>query len=103
MAVQLLNPAVMDIRWHVKYLRLHRPSAAAHFARIIDDDLATLAQNPNFGTRLDGLPERLAGIRQWPMSHFINYIIYYRPIESGIEVIRVIHGARDVRRILRKS
>ena len=26
-----------------------------------------------------------------------NYNIYYRPIADGIEVIRVLHGARDVR------
>ena len=26
-----------------------------------------------------------------------NYVVYYRPAKNGIEVARVIHGARDVR------
>jgi len=25
-----------------------------------------------------------------------NYVIFYRPIEDGIVVIRVLHGARDL-------
>ena len=25
-----------------------------------------------------------------------NYAIFYRPLEDGIEVIRIIHGARDL-------
>jgi toxin ParE1/3/4 len=25
-----------------------------------------------------------------------NYIIFYRPIDDGIEVVRILHGARDL-------
>ena len=32
-----------------------------------------------------------------------RYVIYYRPIEGGIEVIRVLHSARDVRRHIPSS
>jgi hypothetical protein len=28
-----------------------------------------------------------------------NYVIFFRPIDSGIEVARVIHGSRDKRNI----
>ena len=27
---------------------------------------------------------------------FENYLIFYRPRENGIELIRVLHGARDL-------
>ena len=29
-----------------------------------------------------------------------NYVIYYRPIEGGIIVVRVLHGAQDHERLL---
>lgn len=28
-----------------------------------------------------------------------NYLIFYRPIEEGIEIVRILHGAQDITRI----
>lgn len=42
-------------------------------------------------------PELLPDVRSLP---FRNYIIFYIPIESGIEVFRVIHGARDIPQVI---
>jgi toxin ParE1/3/4 len=25
-----------------------------------------------------------------------NYLIFYRPLADGIEIVRVLHGARDI-------
>ncbi len=36
------------------------------------------------------------GIRRWRVNDFENFLIFYRPIDDGIEVIRVLHGARDI-------
>lgn len=30
---------------------------------------------------------------------FKNYVIFYQPATDGIEVLRVLHGARDVHRV----
>jgi toxin ParE1/3/4 len=35
------------------------------------------------------------------LRHFMNYLIFYRPIGGGIDVLRVLHGARDIDRIFR--
>lgn len=32
-------------------------------------------------------------LRSFPLG---NYLIFYRPIEDGIAVVRVLHGARDI-------
>lgn len=42
----------------------------------------------------------LVGIRTWAVDGFPNHVAFYRTIEGGIEVIRVLHGARDIDRIL---
>ena len=39
----------------------------------------------------------------WPVASFEDYLIFYRPTKRGIDVVRVLHGARDLRRILRRE
>jgi toxin ParE1/3/4 len=38
-------------------------------------------------------PEILEGLRSFPVE---NYILFYRPEPGGIELTRVLHGARDL-------
>jgi toxin ParE1/3/4 len=38
-----------------------------------------------------------AGIRSFPVR---DYVIVYRPILDGVELVRVMHGARDLPRVL---
>jgi len=39
---------------------------------------------------------RLHGMRRLPVNEFEKYLIFYLPHEHGIEVIRILHGARDI-------
>jgi toxin ParE1/3/4 len=38
----------------------------------------------------------LLGVRMWRVTGFPNHLIFYRPIERGIEVVRVLHARRDI-------
>ena len=38
-----------------------------------------------------------AGIRSFPVRDFV---LVYRPISGGVELVRVVHGARDLERVL---
>ena len=40
--------------------------------------------------------ELLPYLRSFPVE---NYLIFYRPIEEGIEVLRVVSGYRDLKRL----
>ena len=31
----------------------------------------------------------------WRITGFDNYLIFYRPVEGGVEIIRVLHAKRD--------
>ena len=42
---------------------------------------------------------KLVGMRMWPITRFPKYLIFYLPTKRGIRVIRVILGARDMRRV----
>jgi toxin ParE1/3/4 len=35
----------------------------------------------------------------WPIGGFEKYLIFYLPLPDGIDVIRVVHGARDIERL----
>jgi toxin ParE1/3/4 len=38
----------------------------------------------------------LAGPREFPVRQFPSHIVFYLPVTDGIEVVRVLHAARDV-------
>jgi toxin ParE1/3/4 len=65
------------------------PQADAFVDRF-DAEFLLLAQQPGIGRKRD---ELLAGLRSFP---FERYMIFYFAIPDGIEVVRVLHSARDV-------
>ena len=56
----------------------------------LDEKLKLIATQPLMG-RARG--ELAAGTRSFP---FGRYIIFYAPVDGGIDVVRVLHSARDV-------
>lgn len=59
-----------------------------------------IAQMPGLGESRDSADVRLTGLRVWRIEGFERHLIFYRPGPNGIEIVRVLHGARDVDRIL---
>ena len=65
------------------------PEAADRFIdRVMAID-RTLARFPEMGRSRD---EIRAGIRSMAVG---SYVIYHRQIRKGIEILRLVHGARD--------
>lgn len=52
-----------------------------------------LAQTPAMGRKRDNLAK---GLRSFPLD---KYIIFYRIVKDDIEIVRVLHGARDIESI----
>jgi toxin ParE1/3/4 len=59
-----------------------------------------LAGMPGMGTRYEPDEPLYADLRYFPISRFRMYLVFYRPIPGGIEVLHVLHGARDIHSIL---
>ena len=51
---------------------------------------------PSIGRVYDVDHPLLGDIRSVPVSRFARYLVFYRVAEGGVEVLRVIHGARDI-------
>jgi toxin ParE1/3/4 len=39
-------------------------------------------------------------IRQWRIKNFKDYLIFYKVLEDRVEVLRVLHGMRDLEDLL---
>jgi len=48
-----------------------------------------LAQQSGFGRRREALVE---GLRSFPVG---RYVIFYLAVPGGVQIVRVLHGARD--------
>ncbi|MFB2837971.1 type II toxin-antitoxin system RelE/ParE family toxin [Floridanema evergladense] len=63
--------------------------ADKQIAQILDR-FPMLSQFPNMGKQRDDL---MAGLRSFPVK---PYIIFYNKIAAGIEIVRILHQARDI-------
>ena len=55
-----------------------------------------LLSMPEIGATRDLGLNRLDGLRMWPIPDFPNHLIFYRPTDAGVEIVRVLHAARDI-------
>lgn len=73
-----------------EYIAAHNLPAADSLIDRFEVHLALLAATPEIGRKREELARNL---RSFPVD---NYVIFYRPRADGIELIRVLHGARDI-------
>jgi len=59
----------------------------------LGETLQSLARQPGSGRHRE---ELAPGIQSFP---FGRYVIFYRVVTSAIEIVRVLHGARDIESI----
>lgn len=82
-----------------RYVAEHSQSTSAALRLLdgIDEKCRILARHPHVGEARPDLGEK---IRMLPVS---RHIIFYRPFADGIEVIRVLHEARDIPVVFHRS
>jgi len=70
--------------------------AAERFLDATKAAFALLAEMPEMGTRCRFNNADASDIRLWSIRGFENHLVFYRPTSSGIEIVRVLHGSRDI-------
>ena len=81
-----------DLEAIVDYIARDKPMAARDWLLKIRKACETLATQPGAGEERDGFG--VEGCRSFSVG---KYVVFFRPIDGGIEVSRVIHGSRDLR------
>lgn len=93
----LKKPAVwQDLLGHVDFISRDNPDAAERFLGSVEATFELLAENPLLGAPCAFDHPSAHGLRRWTIRGFKRYVIFYRPLSDGIEVIRLLHAARDV-------
>ena len=76
------------------------PERAIRFLRAAESTFAMLAGMPGMGTLYQADPPLDADLRYFPVARHPNHVAFYRPLVVGIEVLRVLHEAREIAGIL---
>jgi len=85
--------ARLDINECVEYFENRDRSVADRFLESVKKTVEMLCSNPELGERFR---RDLTGtIRRRSLLKFTNYLIFYRREDSTLQVLRIIHGARD--------
>ena len=74
----------------------HRFLLAAH------DTFALLATQPNMGWHSKMKHQGLESLRVFRVNGFGKILILYLPLLDGVEILRVVHGSRNLQALLRR-
>ncbi len=75
---------------------------ALRFYDAASSTFSRIAGMPSIGERWSSSHPRLAALRVWRIEGFENHIVFYRPVDDGIDIVRVLHGSRDIDRALER-
>ena len=97
MAEAIISPeALQDMGDIRSYIAMDNPEAADRVVQAFEASAALLSTQPELGP----YKPRLRGLRLWVVTEFPTYLMFYRVREGQVEIVRVLHGSRDVKSIL---
>jgi toxin ParE1/3/4 len=93
--VVVLPEAVRDVEAQSDYYEGRgTPATADRWERQTARTFEFLARNPGLGA-----PIR-PGLRAWRVEKFKQHVVVYREFDDRVEIVRVLHGAADLDRML---
>lgn len=90
----------MDLIEIGDYIGRDSARAELRFFDAVETAFRRLQALPFSGRPYNSRSGALEGLRVMPIHGFSNWLICYRPTDESIEIIRVVHGARDLPRVL---
>jgi toxin ParE1/3/4 len=87
---RLTPEAANDLDEITDYIASDNPTAAARLIDAIQEKCQALAEIPGMGR---GREELAPDLRSSVVG---KYVIFFRPETDGVEIIRVVHGHRDI-------
>ena len=75
------------------YLRRRNAELGLRFTIKVRETCEYLSENPFIG---QPRPDLGVGMRSWPVKGFRRYLIFYVPSDTRLQVMRVLHGSRNV-------
>jgi toxin ParE1/3/4 len=92
---------IRQFRWYL--VNQDAADAAYRFLDAVEESVRQLLSMPQMGTPRTLKNRDLEGLRAWPVKGFEEIYIFYLTDGETVRVIRVLHGRRDLERILRQE
>ncbi|MGB9234205.1 MAG: type II toxin-antitoxin system RelE/ParE family toxin [Terriglobales bacterium] len=86
--------ALLDLADIWAYIAEDSVLQADKFAGLIDSQFRALARQPHLGR---SRPELAVDLRSFPVG---RYVLFYVALPKRVEIVRVLHGARDIESVL---
>jgi toxin ParE1/3/4 len=86
--------------WYAEHATL---DIADRFLQAADDALVLLSTQPESGVLFPARKAELQGIRRFPIAGFEAILLFYFPLDNGIDLVRVVHGSRDLEQLFSES
>ncbi len=95
-SIRRSSAAFRDLLESATYLAQQGPGLDDCFLTAVEETLNQIARLPEIGGSYETANPLLGRIRVWRVKGFEKYSVFYRTVENEIEVIRILHGARDI-------
>jgi len=95
--------ARLDVIELATYIGKDSVLAANRFLDASEATFDLLAETPQLGAIYPTKNHRLRGLRVFRVKGFPNHLAFYLDRNYGVEVVRVIHGARDLDEALKRE
>lgn len=92
-----LREDIMDV---YRYIHERSPQSADRVLDAIERSLRSLLDTPGAGRLWNSPDSRLIGMRVTTVRSYRNYLIFFRAVAGGIEVFRIVHGARELQALV---
>ena len=95
--------AKRDLEEIFVYLGEDNVDTALDFLFAAEQTFELLAKMPHLGSHRRFQSTNFPKLRQFPVDGYAAYLIFYEPTDDGIEVVRVLHGRRDIEAMLKRK
>jgi toxin ParE1/3/4 len=75
-------------------------SLGERWGKAVTSAVLRIVKNPNAGTPCTFQSSELRGLRRTAIAGFPKHLIFYRIQEEEVFILRIVHGARDLERLL---
>jgi toxin ParE1/3/4 len=80
-----------------------RPEVADRFVEAVEKTIDKILRTPNAGAPKHLSNPSLTGLRSWAVEEFEDIRVYYLTETAAVRIVRVLHGKRDITRILERE
>jgi plasmid stabilization system protein ParE len=100
--IEIYSRAKADIIRQFRYYLVEQdaPDVAFRFREAVRESIEQIKPHPRIGTVVR---RSINGLRSWPVVGFEAIRIYYVETPGVLRVVRLLHGKRNIRRILKQE